>query len=200
MKTRITTLALIFMVIAGAANSQCKEFIWPDDEELNKEAKRRYTLQSDNVKSDLFADAIAPSQWLIKNTPKLNVGIYINAEKVYIGLANEAKGKKDAALTKVYADSLMHIYDMRMENCGEKESLTNKKAIYAFSYYRQNRDTLDWLMKLSDHNLDVNGKDALYNNLKGASKEMEELLRDIKLHPKRYFRILSKKEIPYNEE
>jgi phospholipid/cholesterol/gamma-HCH transport system substrate-binding protein len=42
--------------------------------------------------------------------------------------------------------------------------------------------------------------DALYNNLKEASKEMEELLRDIKLHPKRYFRILSKKEIPYNEE
>jgi len=42
--------------------------------------------------------------------------------------------------------------------------------------------------------------DTLYNNLKGASKEMEELLRDIKLHPKRYFRILSKKEIPYKEE
>ncbi|GAA4270391.1 MlaD family protein [Hyunsoonleella aestuarii] len=42
--------------------------------------------------------------------------------------------------------------------------------------------------------------EALYNNLKDVSKEMEELLRDIKLHPKRYFRILSKKEIPYNEE
>jgi len=42
--------------------------------------------------------------------------------------------------------------------------------------------------------------DALYNNLKDASKEMEELLEDIKLHPKRYFRILSKKEIPYSEE
>lgn len=41
--------------------------------------------------------------------------------------------------------------------------------------------------------------EALYNNLKGVSKEMEELLRDIKLHPKRYFRILSKKEIPYQE-
>mgnify|MGYP000645722207 FL=1 len=41
--------------------------------------------------------------------------------------------------------------------------------------------------------------DALYNNLKGASKEMEALLEDIKLHPKRYFRILSKKEIPYEE-
>ena len=41
--------------------------------------------------------------------------------------------------------------------------------------------------------------DAMYENLKAASKEMEELLEDIKLHPKRYFRILSKKEIPYSE-
>ncbi|PWH81942.1 MCE family protein [Algibacter marinivivus] len=39
--------------------------------------------------------------------------------------------------------------------------------------------------------------EALYNNLEAASKEMEELVRDIKLHPARYRRILSKKEIPY---
>ncbi|WP_299116733.1 MlaD family protein [uncultured Winogradskyella sp.] len=39
--------------------------------------------------------------------------------------------------------------------------------------------------------------DKLYNNLEAASKEMELLLLDIKLHPARYRRILSKKEIPY---
>jgi phospholipid/cholesterol/gamma-HCH transport system substrate-binding protein len=39
--------------------------------------------------------------------------------------------------------------------------------------------------------------DKLYKNLEGASKEMELLLLDIKLHPARYRRILSKKEIPY---
>ena len=42
--------------------------------------------------------------------------------------------------------------------------------------------------------------EALYNNLEKATKELESLLKDIKLHPKRYFRILSKKEIPYKEE
>ncbi len=41
--------------------------------------------------------------------------------------------------------------------------------------------------------------EGLYNNIEGATKEMEALLKDIKLHPKRYFRILSKKEIPYSE-
>ncbi|WP_194767657.1 MlaD family protein [Tamlana sp. I1] len=42
-------------------------------------------------------------------------------------------------------------------------------------------------------------EDALYNNLEAASSELEELIRDIKLHPNRYTRILSKKEIPYEE-
>lgn len=41
--------------------------------------------------------------------------------------------------------------------------------------------------------------DKLYNNFEAASKELEELLQDIKLHPKRYFRVLSKKEIPYEK-
>lgn len=42
-------------------------------------------------------------------------------------------------------------------------------------------------------------EEGLYNNLEGATKELEELLKDIKLHPKRYFRILSRKEIPYEK-
>ena len=40
---------------------------------------------------------------------------------------------------------------------------------------------------------------TLYNNLEGASKELELLLLDIKLHPARYRRILSKREIPYEQ-
>lgn len=42
--------------------------------------------------------------------------------------------------------------------------------------------------------------DELYNNLTGATSELEALLKDIKLHPKRYTRVLSKKEIPYQGE
>lgn len=39
--------------------------------------------------------------------------------------------------------------------------------------------------------------EALYANLKTATREMELLLQDVRLHPKRYTRILSKKEKPY---
>ena len=44
--------------------------------------------------------------------------------------------------------------------------------------------------------------EGLYNNLKGASKEMEELLREMKLNPKRFvhFSLFGKKPKPYTEE
>jgi len=44
--------------------------------------------------------------------------------------------------------------------------------------------------------------EALYNNLEGASKELEALLKDMKEHPKRFvhFSVFGKKEKPYVEE
>lgn len=44
--------------------------------------------------------------------------------------------------------------------------------------------------------------EALYNNLTNASKELEELLRDMKLNPKRFvhFSLFGKKAKPFNEE
>jgi len=41
--------------------------------------------------------------------------------------------------------------------------------------------------------------EALYTNLKSATREMELLMQDLRLHPKRYTRILSKKEKPYEK-
>lgn len=59
------------------------------------------------------------------------------------------------------------------------------------------------VMASIDNNEGTLGKllndDGLYNNLEAASKEMQLLLLDIKLHPARYRRILSKREIPYEE-
>ncbi len=43
--------------------------------------------------------------------------------------------------------------------------------------------------------------EALYKNLEGSSKELEELLREMKEHPKRFvhFSVFGKKEATYQE-
>ena len=65
-------------------------------------------------------------------------------------------------------------------------------------------DGMSEVMRKMNSNEGTMGKlmtnDSLYNNLTAATKEMEELLEDIKLHPKRYFRVLSRKEIPYKKD
>jgi len=42
-------------------------------------------------------------------------------------------------------------------------------------------------------------QDDLYNNLEKAVRNMDLLMEDIRLHPERYRRILSKKKMPYQE-
>ena len=42
-------------------------------------------------------------------------------------------------------------------------------------------------------------EDSTYNQLNASLKELELLLEDFRVHPKRYTRVLSKKEIPYEE-
>lgn len=63
--------------------------------------------------------------------------------------------------------------------------------------------SLDSVLTSMDNGEGTLGKllkeEGLYNNLESATGELKALLEDIKLHPKRYFRILSKKEIPYKE-
>lgn len=69
--------------------------------------------------------------------------------------------------------------------------------------------TLDGFNKLLDGIEQGNGSigklmkdDQLYINLENASKELEELLRDLKLHPNRYVNVsvFGKKEKPYVED
>ena len=84
------------------------------------------------------------------------------------------------------------------------DSLSNADLASKFQKLEKTMDKLDLVISGLEKGDGTLGKllkdEALYSNLTAASKEMEELLRDFKLHPNRYTRILSKKEIPYKKE
>lgn len=81
------------------------------------------------------------------------------------------------------------------------DSLANANLGQTIKGLQSTIENFDTLMLSLNNGEGTIGKllkdDSLYSNLDAASKELEELLRDIKLHPARYRRILSKKEIPY---
>lgn len=98
--------------------------------------------------------------------------------------------------TRVITENLMKLSDTLVNaNIG----LTIKKAQESLDYVNQlmvgiqkGEGSLGKLVK----------DDAMYNNLTNMSKELEELIREMKLNPKRFvhFSLFGKKAIPYNPD
>jgi len=135
-----------------------------------------------------------------------------NLKKSIASLSSTIESFKSTSLSlnqtiKNNQDKIDNVLTNADKLTGDLAKITNtisesdlKKTISNLETTLQNFDKIIANLEKGEGSMGKLLKDeALYNNLKGASKEMEELLEDIKLHPKRYFRILSKKEIPYTE-
>ncbi len=161
MKTKISIVVFaLAMISANLLNAQCKEWIWGDDKEATE---RQYAFHNDMVKAKQYDKAVAPHKWLLENTPDLQRAIYINGEKIFSNLADDAT---DDARKEVYVDSLMIIYDMRMEYCGEEGSVMDRKALYAFKYWATNKEKSEWILSLYDKAFELNNGDVMDANLK----------------------------------
>jgi tetratricopeptide (TPR) repeat protein len=130
MKDLSKKIALLCILIAATTSSfaQCKEWKWPAD---TVKAREKLVLLQDAVKAKQYDQAKSPLHWLITKAPNLNIGLYIWGAEIYDELA---KKEKDQALKKVYIDSLMLIYDMRIANCGEMANVLYRKAMTYFRY------------------------------------------------------------------
>lgn len=147
-----------------SATAQCTgEPNWPEDGAQKAKAQESLVLLNDYRKEGRFKAAITPLNWLIANTPALTKNIYIYGAEVYEGLA-----KKETNDTKkaVYADSLVAIYDLRLQHtpCNEESSILNRKALAAYVYYI-NSDKARDLQKYMDETFEKNGADVMDGTL-----------------------------------
>ncbi|SFD34338.1 MlaD family protein [Algibacter pectinivorans] len=113
----------------------------------------------------------------------LNQLMIANEAKIDAVLTNAEKATSD--LTKISGSLSQSDLGQTVKNL--ESTLANFNTLLAD--LEQGKGTMGKLLK----------DDQLYNNLEGATSELEALLLDFKLHPNRYTRILSKKEIPYQE-
>lgn len=143
-------LGLIAFVSVQTATAQCKEWKWPEDKAKAEECNVLYT---DAVKNGHFKQAIVPHQWLLTNAPNLNTSIYIQGATIYDELANQ---EKDPAKKQVYVDSLMLMYDMRIQNCGEEVAVMNRKAL-SFYKFNLNGPKAPEVLTLMDKVFEISG-------------------------------------------
>lgn len=156
-KLKRSFLGLFFILLAAAgAQAQCTDWNWPEDKAT---AEEKNVLYTDAIRNNDFRSAVNPHRWLLQNAPNLNTSIYIYGEKIY---ANLADMEKDEAKKAEYIDSLMMMYDMRMQYCNEKNDVMNRKAYSAYKYQIRNKEKWPELLKLYDETFALNKNNVDY--------------------------------------
>jgi len=160
MKLKILTFAISFSVIYPLFAQPGWNF--PDNEEDSLLASEKYALYTDNMKSESYKDALAPLQWLLIHVPQLNESIYINGAKIFENLAENTSDPKQK---RVYEDSALIIYDLRIQNFNDEAAVMNRKAYTAYGFYKDDPSKYQELYEMYIKTFELNQYDVWEQNL-----------------------------------
>lgn len=156
MKTKFFFIGVFATLLFGTANAQWN---WPEDRETAEEKNALYT---DNFKQGNYRVAADHLSWLLKNAPNLNKSIYINGVKIYNGLAKE---EADKTQKRVYEDSVLLLYDLRIQYFKEEAKVLNRKAYDAYKFYKGDKSKYEDLYNLFKSTFELNGNKVMDINL-----------------------------------
>ncbi|WP_268124458.1 hypothetical protein [Roseivirga pacifica] len=132
-------LTIVALGVGLTAFAQGPELKLPEDKELADMAKRKFAISVDEMSIKRYGEAAKALNWLVKNTPDLYDGLYINGYKAYEELAeatnNEAK--KD-----LYLDSMFFFFNKKAEVFELSDLEKNNKAYRYYKYWKSNRDKI----------------------------------------------------------
>lgn len=141
--------------------AQCKEWAWSEGETKAIE-QEKVTLYTDAKSNGNFKQALPPLNYLLRTNPKLNTSIYINGVEIFDKMAS---AETDPVKKKVYIDSLLLLHDLRIANCGEEASVSNRKALMAAKYYANESGKEAYVLQLLDKAIELNGNNTLDGTL-----------------------------------
>ena len=130
---------------------------WPENK---SKAEEQNVLYTDYLKQGDCNSALEPHTWLLDSVPNLHVSLYQNGIKIYQCLIKEAKDKetRDALIVKA-----LEMFDLRIKYFKREDYVLNRKAFYAYQYYRSNKDKFSYLYQLFDRAYELNN-DKISNN------------------------------------
>lgn len=162
----ILAVAAIFVGFSASAQD------WSDDKLFGKwgataeerEANyKTYSFFKEDLNNKNYASATEQFQFLLANCPKADVNIYKYGSTLYKNRINRAKS---VAEKRGMLDSLMIIYDLRIEYFGDQEDLSSVydvKARDVLKYGQSNRallrsslkDAVDYAVKSNSVKIDI---------------------------------------------
>ncbi|MEP5612261.1 MAG: hypothetical protein ABJP45_08425 [Cyclobacteriaceae bacterium] len=158
-KVKKTLVSLVLILAVTFVASAQNGWNWGEQVDVAKEKNVIYT---DAYKAKNYAVAVAPLNWLLENTPDLNPSIYINGVKIYQELA---KKEKDPAKKEVLIQKALELHDTRIKYFGKAESVTERKAFLAYTFYQKNKAKYPYLYELFTETFELRGNKMNRGNL-----------------------------------
>ncbi|AHM61022.1 hypothetical protein D770_13840 [Flammeovirgaceae bacterium 311] len=171
MKMKNALLVLAFFVGAlGAVNAQqaaqqtgdpMGTWNFPEDKKTAQEKNARY---NDEMKLGNFRAAASALNWLLVNAPNFNPAIYINGVTIYDELAT---AEKDPKKQRVYQDSVLTLYDLRIKHFNSEPENVERKAYYAYKYFASDKERLPVLYNTLKRTAELNQEKMSFANAVG---------------------------------
>ena len=180
MKIIIATLLLTFKVLITSATvgNDASVYNWGTEESISK---AKWILLENSVEAKNYKTAIKPLHWLLKNTPDLNVALYIYGAKV---LEKSVKIEKDAIRKITLQDSLLWLFDERIKYFGQEASVLNKKGKVAFKYLYKRKENQEQTFNLYKKIYNLNKENMYIQNATNYFKSAIVLYKQDKLNKK----------------
>ncbi|MBN4061957.1 tetratricopeptide repeat protein [Bacteroidales bacterium AH-315-I05] len=143
MKFKIVTIA--FVLISTASFSQ-KKYNWGETPEDSVCCAENYSLYSEYYKQKNYDDAIKFWRKSIKCCPKLSKSQYVHGSKMY---KQFIKKEEDADKKLVLLDTLLWVYDKRIEHFGQKCYVLGRKGSDMLKYSKKEPEKAFEVLKVS---------------------------------------------------
>ncbi len=152
-------VAMLLVNYLQAQSDPVNVWNWPEDRATAEEQNVLYT---DNLKSELYAEAVAPLEYLIGVAPNLNPSLYINGAKIYEALADQEEEEREKLK---FQERALEMYDLRIKYFNDEAQVLNRQAYTAYKYYKSTKEKYEELKTLFDKAFELNGEEIYDNNL-----------------------------------
>ena len=156
-----TIFFTLFVLVASFSIAQ-EGWNWPEDPNTKTLAMEKQAYYKLLIAQSKFEEAMDPLNWLYENNPNLNPSIYIQGVDCLKEIIKETTDKERKARLQ---DSLLWMFDKRIEYFDNDASTVNYKAFNAFQLHYRNPKKYEMLADLFAQAYEMNGPEVLTGNL-----------------------------------
>jgi len=145
----------LFVLISSTISYAQAEWNWPEDDELKSQVMEAQANYKDiRMPQKDYKGTMVRLNWLYNNAPNLHESIYQDGAKC---LKAMMKQESDKERIEVLKDSVIWMFDQRLEHFDNDAKVMDRKVYEAFRYYYKNPKKFAQLDELYTKAYELNG-------------------------------------------